>query len=62
MTLSALISVVIVLVIVGLCLYLIETFIPLAAPFKMVIRVVVILVLCLWLLSFFGVWHGGVLR
>ena len=62
MTLSALISVVIVLVVLGLALYLIETYIPLSPPFKVVIRVVIILAVVLWLLSAAGIWSGPVLR
>lgn len=50
-----LISLVVVLVIVGVCLYLVETYIPLSPPIKTVIRVVVVLVLCLYLLRLFGV-------
>jgi hypothetical protein len=62
MTLSALISVVIVLVVLGLALYLIETYIPLSPPFKVVIRVVIILAVVLWLLSAAGLWSGPVFR
>jgi uncharacterized membrane protein len=50
-----LINLIIVLAVCGLVLYLIETFIPMAAPFKVVIRVVVILVLVIWLLQVFGI-------
>jgi len=49
------IELIIVLVIVGLCLYLVETYIPLSPPIKIVIRVVVVLVLVLWLLRVFGI-------
>ena len=49
------ISVLVVLVIVGVCLYLVQTYIPMAAPIKTVIRVVVVIVLVLWLLSLFGI-------
>lgn len=50
-----LISVVIVLVILGLCLWLVETYIPMSPPIKTVIRVVVVLVIVLWLLRAFGI-------
>jgi hypothetical protein len=50
-----LIDLVIVLVVCGVCLYLVETYIPLAPPIKVVIRVVVVLVLVLWLLQAFGI-------
>lgn len=49
------IGVLLVLVIVGVVLYLVETYIPMAPPIKVVIRVVVVLILCLWLLRVFGV-------
>jgi len=48
-----LIGVVVVLIIVGVLLYLVETQIPMAAPIKVIIRVVVILVVVLWLLQLF---------
>ena len=44
----------IVFVIVGLCLWLVETYVPMAPPFKVVLRVVVVLILVLWLLRSFG--------
>ncbi len=49
------ISVLIVLVVVGVCLYLIETYVPMADPIRVIIRVVLVLFLCIWLLSVFGV-------
>jgi hypothetical protein len=55
----SIISLLIVLVIVGVCLYLVENFIPMAAPIKTVIRVIVVLVLVLWLLQAFGLWSGN---
>ena len=51
----SLISIIIVLAVAGLCLYLVENFIPMAPPFKVIIRVVVVLVLIVWLLQAFGV-------
>jgi hypothetical protein len=44
-----------VLVIVGVCLYLVESYIPMSPPIKTVIRVVVVIVLILFLLRVFGV-------
>lgn len=55
-------TILIVLIIVGVVLYLVETYIPLSPPIKVVIRVLVILVLCLWLLSLFGIGPGLNLR
>ena len=51
----SLIGLVVVLVVVGLCLYLVETYIPMSPPIQTVLRVVVVLVLVLWLLSAFGI-------
>jgi len=42
------------LVIVGLLLYIVENYIPLSAPIKLIIRVVVVLLVIIWLLNFFG--------
>lgn len=50
-----LIEVLIVLIIVGVLLWLVQTYIPMAQPIKVVITVVVILVICLWILSMFGI-------
>ena len=53
MTLASLVTIIIVLVILGVALYLIETYVPMSAPIKMIIRVVVILAMVIWLLSQF---------
>jgi hypothetical protein len=42
------------LVLVGVLLYLAETYIPMSPPIKLVIRIVVILLLVLWLAQVFG--------
>lgn len=49
------IQVIVVLVVVGLCLYLIDTYVPLSPPIALVLRVVVVLCCCLWLLGVFGI-------
>lgn len=49
-----LINLIIFLVIVGVGLYLINTYVPMAPPIKTILNVVVILVVCIWLLSAFG--------
>jgi len=49
----SLISLIVALIIVGLLLYLEETFLPIAQPIKIIIRVIVILVVILWLLQAF---------
>jgi hypothetical protein len=46
------------LVIVGVVLYLVETYIPMSPPIKIVIRVVVVLALVYYLLQAFGLMGG----
>ena len=50
----SLITLVVVLVILGVALYLVETYIPMSPPIKTVLRVVVVLVLVLYLLQLLG--------
>lgn len=52
------ITVVIVLVIVGVVLWLINAYIPMARPIKTILNVVVVICVILWLLSVFGVISG----
>lgn len=51
---QTMITLLIFLVIVGVCLYLVETYIPMSPPIKVIIRVVVVLLLVLYLLRAFG--------
>jgi hypothetical protein len=50
-----LIQLVLVLVVVGLALWLINQFIPMAGSIKTILNVVVVIVVILWLLNIFGV-------
>ena len=50
-----LIQVIIVLIVIGVALWAINNFIPMARPVKTIINIVVIIVVCLWLLQTFGV-------
>jgi len=43
------------LVVLGVGLYLIETYVPMAAPIKLIIRIVVVIFIVLLLLKAFGV-------
>lgn len=43
------------LILVGVVLYLVETYIPMDPVIKTVIRVVVVILVVLWLLQLFGV-------
>lgn len=51
----SLVTLVIVLVIVGVVLWLINSFIPMQSTIKKILNVVVIIVVIIWLLSAFGV-------
>jgi thiol:disulfide interchange protein len=51
----SLISIVIGLIVVGVVLWLINTFIPMQATIKKILNAVVVIVVVLWLLSAFGV-------
>jgi hypothetical protein len=43
------------LVVVGVVLYLINNYVPMAAPIKTIINVVVVLFVCIWLLRVTGI-------
>jgi len=50
-----LINVVFILIVVGVALWAINKYIPMAAPVKSILNVVVIVVMCIWLLQTFGI-------
>ena len=50
-----LIHVVVVLIVVGVILWLIDRFIPMAGSIKSILNAVVVIVVVLWLLNVFGV-------
>ena len=56
------IQVLIVLVILGVALWLVETYVPLSPPIRMIIRVVAILFALLYVLGALGVVRGVNLR
>jgi len=49
-----LVQIVLVLIVVGVVLWLINTYIPMAAPIKSILNAVVVIVVVLWLLGVFG--------
>ena len=51
----SLISLLIVLIVVGVILWLINTYIPMDAKIKKILNVVVVIVVILWLLQAFGI-------
>ncbi|MDT8444575.1 MAG: Thivi_2564 family membrane protein [Desulfuromonadales bacterium] len=50
-----LIEVVVVLIVVGMALWVINRFIPMAGSIKSILNAVVIIVVILWLLNIFGI-------
>lgn len=50
------IGLIITLIIIGVCLYLLEQFVPMSEPFRIVIRILVVLIVCLLLLDAFGLY------
>ncbi len=56
----SLISVVLTLIVVGVLLWLINTFIPMAGSIKTILNIVVVVAVVIWLLYAFGVLnHSG---
>ena len=53
-----LLSVVIMLIIVGVGLYLINRYIPMASSIKTILNFVVVAVVCVWLLRLAGLWES----
>jgi len=53
-----LITIVITLIVVGVLLWLANTYIPMADPIKKIINIVVVIAVVLWLLNVFGLFAG----
>ena len=51
-----LIHVVLVLIIVGMALWLINSYIPMASSIKTILNVVVVVAVCVWVLQAVGLW------
>ena len=54
---TPLIYVVLILIIVGVVLWLINSFIPMASSIKSILNIVVVVVVIMWVLSFFDIFH-----
>jgi hypothetical protein len=52
----SLVTIVITLIVVGVVLWLVNTYIPMDGKIKKVLNIVVMVVVVLWLLNVFGVW------
>lgn len=53
-----LINLVVVLIVVGVLLWLVNNYIPMAGSIKRILNAVVVIVVVLWLLNAFGVLHS----
>lgn len=53
-----LINIVIALIVIGVLLYLINRYIPMASSIKSILNVVIVVVVVVWLLQAFGLWAG----
>jgi hypothetical protein len=51
-----LVTLIITLIVVGVLLWLVNTYIPMDGKIKKIINVVVVIVVIIWLLRVFGVW------
>lgn len=51
-----LIYIVLVLIIVGVALWLINTYIPMASSIKTILNIVVVIAVCVWVLQAVGLW------
>ena len=53
-----LLQVLVVLVVVGLLLWLVNSFIPMQGTIKSILKAVVVIAVVLWLLNIFGLFHS----
>jgi len=52
-----LVYIILALIVVGMALWLINTYIPMAGSIKAILNVVIVVVICIWLLQAFGLWQ-----
>lgn len=52
----SLVTIIITLVIVGVLLWLVNTYIPMDGKIKNILNIVVVILVVLWLLNVFGIW------
>jgi len=53
-----LLQIVVVLIVVGVLLWLVNSFIPMQGTIKSILNAVVVIAVVLWLLNVFGLFHG----
>jgi predicted membrane protein len=51
-------NLVIALIVIGVALYLINRYIPMASSIKTILNVVVVVAVCVWVLQAVGLWGG----
>ena len=51
-----LLNLVVVLIVVGMALYLVNRYIPMASSIKSILNVVVVVAVCVWVLQVVGLW------
>jgi predicted membrane protein len=51
-----LLNLVVVLIVIGVALYLINRYIPMASSIKTILNIVVVVAVCVWLLQAVGLW------
>jgi hypothetical protein len=52
-------TIALVLIVTGVALWAVNSFIPMARPVKSILNIIVVVVLCIWLLQEFGVISGS---
>jgi hypothetical protein len=53
-----LMNLLVMLILIGVGLYLVNRYIPMASSIKTILNVLVVVVTCVWLLQAFGLWTG----
>jgi hypothetical protein len=51
-----LLNIVVLLIIVGVALYLVNRYIPMASSIKSILNIVVVIAVCVWVLQAVGLW------
>lgn len=49
------VHILVILIVAGVLLWLVNTYVPMAPPVKSIVNILVVLTLCVWLLGVFGV-------
>lgn len=57
-----LVQLIVVLLVIGVLLYVVETLLPIDPTIKNIIRIVILLAVVLWLLALVGLLPGGTVR